>query len=94
MKAAFSCIQVGVTNEENVEPKILWTQNRFLTEIPSILFYQDRLYSIANGGIVVCRNKDTSEIIHDEPAKSPFQKTAIQYIVTQIFNLHFMLVSR
>ena len=64
LKASFSCIKVGTASDNEVKNNILWAQNRFLTEIPSILLYRDRLYSVANGGIFICRNKDTGEIIH------------------------------
>jgi len=71
MEASFSCIKVHTASENGAKSNILWTQNRFLTEIPSILFYKDRLYSIANGGIFICRNKDTGEIIHRARINAP-----------------------
>ncbi len=71
MKASFSCIKVDTTSENGVKNNILWAQNRLLTEIPSILFYKDRLYSVANGGIFICRNKDTGEIIHRARIRAP-----------------------
>jgi hypothetical protein len=71
MKASFSCIKVDTTSENGVKKNILWAQNRLLTEIPSILFYKDRLYSVANGGIFICRNKDTGEIIHRARIRAP-----------------------
>ena len=66
LKATLACIQVG--REEGNTPKaaVLWSQKRFLAEVPSILLYRKNLYSIDNGGLYVIRNPADGEVVQRE----------------------------
>jgi outer membrane protein assembly factor BamB len=44
--------------------QIVWKEKRALPEVPSPLFYQGRLYVVANGGIVSCYRAETGRLIY------------------------------
>ncbi len=50
---------------ELYESHVKWKKdNRNIPEIPSILYYQDRLYSVRDGGIFTCWHPESGEVIY------------------------------
>ncbi len=66
LKATLACIRVGGSEGDASKATVLWSQKRYLAEVPSILLYRKRLYSIDNGGLFVCRNPEDGEILQRE----------------------------
>ena len=60
--------QIKINREIDSQPKpsILWSERRFLPEIPSILHYQNRVYAVINGGFFVSRNSETGKLIEKD----------------------------
>jgi outer membrane protein assembly factor BamB len=50
---------------------VLWREQRSIPEVPSPLFYQGRLYTIVNGGILSCFNASTGKILYRERINAP-----------------------
>jgi outer membrane protein assembly factor BamB len=50
---------------------ILWREQRSIPEVPSPLFYQGRLYAIANGGILSCLNASAGQVLYRERINVP-----------------------
>lgn len=69
LKATLACIQVDRKEPGAPKTRILWSQKRYLTEVPSILLYQNRLYSVDNGGLCVVRNPADGEVLQRERLK-------------------------
>ncbi len=63
-----SQIKIKINREIDSQPKpsILWSERRFLPEIPSILHYQNRVYAVINGGFFVSRNSETGKLIEKD----------------------------
>lgn len=58
------------------ETHVTWQLNRSIPEIPSPLFYHDRLYLVRNGGILTAVNAADGKIIYDERVGSAGQYSA------------------
>jgi len=43
---------------------LLWSVTKRIPEIPSPIFYRNRVYMIANGGFITCINADTGNIVY------------------------------
>src|SRR5262249_16679908 len=50
---------------------VLWREPKNIPEVPSPLFYQGRLYTIANGGILTCFNASTGKVLYRERINTP-----------------------
>jgi outer membrane protein assembly factor BamB len=50
---------------------VLWREQRSVPEVPSPLFYQGRLYTIVNGGIVTCLDGATGKVLYRERINAP-----------------------
>lgn len=50
---------------------VLWREQKNIPEVPSPLFYQGRLYTIVNGGILTCFNASTGKILYRERINAP-----------------------
>jgi outer membrane protein assembly factor BamB len=50
---------------------VLWREQRSVAEVPSPLFYQGRLYTIVNGGILSCLNASTGALLYRERINAP-----------------------
>lgn len=42
---------------------VAWTESRVIPEVPSPLLYEDRLYQVKNGGIVIAREAATGKTV-------------------------------
>ena len=65
---------IAVRLNENMNenpPEILWKEEEFIPEVPSVLLEGDKVYMVANGGIVTCMNKDTGQVIYRERLGAP-----------------------
>jgi outer membrane protein assembly factor BamB len=50
---------------------VLWREQRGIPEVPSPLFYQGRLYTIANGGILSCLDTSAGKVLYRERIDAP-----------------------
>jgi outer membrane protein assembly factor BamB len=64
-KPALYCVRLGGEGEVG-ESHVAWKESRGVPEVPSPLYYQDRLYCVRNGGIVHCREASTGREIYSE----------------------------
>jgi outer membrane protein assembly factor BamB len=48
------------------KPEIIWKQNEYVAEVPSLLSYGSRVYMITNGGIATCMDSETGRVIYRE----------------------------
>jgi len=44
--------------------KILWRENIAIPEVPSPLYYKDRVFMVRNGGVVTCMDAGTGKVIY------------------------------
>jgi outer membrane protein assembly factor BamB len=61
--ARVSAIRPGGAGEVT-ETKIAWSEKKGVPGVPSLLYYNGRLYSFLNGGIVFCRAADTGKLLY------------------------------
>ena len=71
------------------ETHIAWELRRSIPEIPSSIFYEDRLYLVRNGGILAAVDSSNGKIIYDERLGAPGQYSASPVIA----NNHIYLCS-
>jgi len=57
-------------SDGNSETEIVWQHSYGVPESPSLLYYQQRIYMVKNGGIVSCLNAKTGELIYQGKLKS------------------------
>jgi outer membrane protein assembly factor BamB len=50
----------------DVTNTVAWTDSKGVPEVPSPLFYRDRLYYVRNGGLFSCRDPQTGKSLYDE----------------------------
>lgn len=74
---------------EVTDTHVTWRLNRSIPEIPSPLFYLDRIYMVRSGGLLTCVNAATGKIIYDQRLESAGQYSASPVAV----NGHLYLVS-
>jgi outer membrane protein assembly factor BamB len=48
------------------KPEIIWKENEYVAEVPSLLCAGDQVYMITNGGIMTCMDPETGEVIFRE----------------------------
>lgn len=53
------------------ETYVAWTLHNGIPEIPSPIFYHDRIYLIRSGGILSCINADNADVVYRERIESP-----------------------
>jgi outer membrane protein assembly factor BamB len=51
--------------------RVLWRQTQGVSEIPSPLVWQSRLYLIRSGGLLACRDLETGTLIYDNRIDAP-----------------------
>jgi outer membrane protein assembly factor BamB len=61
--ARVMAVRPGTTGELN-PANILWSERRGVPGVPSPLFYNGRLYTFQNGGIVYCRAAKTGALVY------------------------------
>jgi outer membrane protein assembly factor BamB len=49
--------------DQAVEAGVVWTDDKNVPEIPSPLYLDGRLYTVKNGGILVCRDARTGDVL-------------------------------
>jgi outer membrane protein assembly factor BamB len=52
------------SNGEVGQANIAWSERKGVPAVPSPLYYNDRLYTFQNGGIVFCRRAKTGELLY------------------------------
>jgi outer membrane protein assembly factor BamB len=68
---------------------VAWQLNRSIPEIPSPVFFEDRIYMIRNGGILTSVNALTGKVVYDQRLEGSGQYSASPVIA----NGHLFLVS-
>jgi outer membrane protein assembly factor BamB len=61
--ARVTAVRPGGMGEVN-QTKVAWSESRGVPGVPSPLYYDGRLYTFQNGGIVFCRVAKTGELIY------------------------------
>ena len=56
-------VRPGGKNEVN-QTHVAWTENKGVPGVPSPLYYNGRLYTVQNGGIVFARDAKTGELVY------------------------------
>jgi outer membrane protein assembly factor BamB len=62
-KARLMAVRPGSKGEVN-QADIAWSEKKGVPGVPSPLFYEGRLYTFQNGGIVFCRVAKTGELVY------------------------------
>jgi len=58
-------VRPGSTGEV-AQANIAWSERKGVPGVPSPLYYNGRLYTFKDGGLVFCRAADTGELLSDE----------------------------
>jgi outer membrane protein assembly factor BamB len=65
-------LAVRTGGKDNVTDKqVLWKESRGVPEVPSPLAWQNRVFLIRSGGLLVCRELDTGKLIFEERIDAP-----------------------
>lgn len=64
-KNRLMAVRPGTTGEV-AEANITWSDRKGVPGVPSPLYYNGRLYTFKDGGLVFCRNAETGELLYDE----------------------------
>ncbi len=54
------------TKGEVVPPNIAWSERKGVPGVPSVLYYNGRLYTFKDGGLVFCRAAESGELLYSE----------------------------
>jgi outer membrane protein assembly factor BamB len=57
--------------KKNATESVIWKESRGVPEVPSPLLWQNRLYLIRSGGLLVCRDAATGKLIYENRIESP-----------------------
>ena len=64
-KNTLMAVRPGSTGEV-AQANIAWSDRRGVPGVPSPLYYNGRLYTFKDGGLVFCREADTGKLLYDE----------------------------
>jgi outer membrane protein assembly factor BamB len=64
-KNSLMAVRPGSTGEV-AQANIAWSERKGVPGVPSPLYYNGRLYTFKDGGLVYCRVADTGELLYDE----------------------------
>lgn len=64
-KNSLIAVRPGRTGEV-AQANIAWSDRRGVPGVPSPLYYDGRLYTFKDGGLVYCREADTGKLLYDE----------------------------
>jgi outer membrane protein assembly factor BamB len=64
-KNTLMAVRPGSTGEV-AQANIAWSDRKGVPGVPSPLYYNGRLYTIKDGGLVYCREADTGKLLYDE----------------------------
>lgn len=74
-RASLIAVTPGIEGD-CTESNLVWSYKRFIPEVPSILYYNDRIYIIRDGGLFVCLSAETGEALYSERVGARGQYTA------------------
>jgi outer membrane protein assembly factor BamB len=58
---------VGLSGHGDVSrTQVKWKESREVPEVPSLLYHNERVYGVRNGGIIHCRNASSGKIVFSE----------------------------
>jgi len=63
-------VRPGGSGEVN-DTKIAWSEHKGTPGVPSPLYYEGRLYTFLNGGIVFCRDAETGKLLYSGRLGAP-----------------------
>ena len=58
-------------------PEAVWSNNKLRPATASPIVYQDRIYTLNGGGILVCAEADTGNVLWQERVKGPFSASPV-----------------
>ena len=64
-KNSLMAVRPGSTGEV-AQANIAWSDRKGVPGVPSPLYYNGRLYTVKDGGLVYCRDADTGKLLYDE----------------------------
>ena len=64
-KNTLMAVRPGSTGEV-AQANIAWSDRKGVPGVPSPLYYNGRLYTVKDGGLVYCREADTGKLLYDE----------------------------
>ena len=64
-KNSLMAVRPGNTGEV-AQANVAWSDRKGVPGVPSPLYYNGRLYTFKDGGLVFCRAADTGELLYDE----------------------------
>jgi outer membrane protein assembly factor BamB len=70
MKSVQCAVQTGATGDVT-ESHLVWTEAKGVPEVPSPLLYRGRLYSVKNGGVLICRDAANGRTMFEERLGAP-----------------------
>jgi outer membrane protein assembly factor BamB len=70
MKSVQSAVRTGGTGDVT-ESHLVWTEAKGVPEVPTPLLYRGRLYSVKNGGVLICRDAANGRVIFEERLGAP-----------------------
>jgi outer membrane protein assembly factor BamB len=70
MKTSALAVRVGGAKDATAT-HVAWTETKGVPEVPSPLFYRDRVYYIKNGGVLTCRDPKTGKAVFEERVEVP-----------------------
>lgn len=70
MKSVQCAVQTGA-NGDVTESHVLWAEAKGVPEVPSPLLYRGHLYSVKNGGVLICRDAANGRTMFEERLGAP-----------------------
>jgi outer membrane protein assembly factor BamB len=70
MKSVQCAVRTGGT-QDVTESHLMWTEAKGVPEVPSPLLYRGRLYSVKNGGVLICRDAANGRTVFEERLGAP-----------------------
>jgi outer membrane protein assembly factor BamB len=62
---------------DGATPEVRWTSNRLRPGYSSAVVYQDRVYTLNGGGILVCADAADGKVLWQERVKGPFSSSPV-----------------
>jgi outer membrane protein assembly factor BamB len=69
-RAVVVCVRTG-GKEDVTGSRVIWREGKGVPEVPSPLVWQNRLYLIRSGSVLVCRDLETGKLLYEERIGSP-----------------------
>jgi outer membrane protein assembly factor BamB len=71
MRADHGLLAIKPDGAGDMTSRVLWKEKLAIPEVPSPLFYRDRVYYVRNGGILSCLDAATGKVIYRERLGAP-----------------------